>query len=485
MKDNKLKRYNIYIEGEWINAYNGETIEVHNPATGEVLGYVPNGGEAETKEAITAAEKALKEWRELPANVRSGYLKKAFHIMMEQQNELAEIITLEQGKPLNEAVGEVQYAAGFLEWYAEECKRVYGETIPAWSPNKRMIVIKQPVGVVAAITPWNFPAAMITRKMAPALAAGCTVVLKPATQTPLTAIKLFEIFETAGIPKGVINLVTGSAKAIGKTLMEDERVRKLTFTGSTEVGKKLMEQSAKTVKNLSLELGGHAPLIVFDDADIDKAIEGTIASKLRNCGQTCIASNRFYVHEKVKEQFIKKLKDKLKNYKVGNGMETGVEIGPLIDGNSFEKVKEHIKDALDKGATLEFGGKAHHSGINHKGGYFIQPTLLSNITNQMLITKEETFGPIIPVITFETEEEVIKMANDTNYGLAAYFFTESLSRAVKVAEKLEFGIIGINDGKVSSPQAPFGGYKESGIGREGGHYGIEGFLETKYISMKI
>ncbi|MBM7615641.1 NAD-dependent succinate-semialdehyde dehydrogenase [Alkaliphilus hydrothermalis] len=480
-----METYKIYIDGTWVTADEGSNLEVHNPATGELIANVPNGGEKETKEAIEAAHQAFTEWSAVPANIRSGYLRRVYQLMMERQNEIARVMTLEQGKPLKEAIGEVHYAAGFLDWYAEEAKRIYGETIPAWSPNKRLMVLKQPVGVVAAITPWNFPAAMITRKIAPALAAGCTVVLKPASQTPLTAIKLFEIFEEAGIPKGVVNLVTGSAQKIGKALMEDTRVRKLTFTGSTEVGKKLMEQSAQTVKKVSLELGGHAPLIVFEDADLDKAVEGALASKLRNCGQTCISSNRFYVHHKIKEVFIEKLKEKLKDFKVGNGMEEGVEVGPLIDGKSFERIKAQINDAVAKGAKIEFGGKAEHNGITQQGGYFIVPTLLSNVTGEMLVTKEETFGPVIPVITFETDEEVIKMANDTNYGLAAYFFTESLSRSMRVAEKLEFGIIGINDGKTSTPQAPFGGYKESGIGREGGHYGLEEFLEVKYISMEI
>ncbi|WP_026477553.1 NAD-dependent succinate-semialdehyde dehydrogenase [Alkaliphilus transvaalensis] len=480
-----MENYKMYINGEWISGKKENSIKVYNPATGELIAYVPNGGEKETKEAITAAYEALPRWADLPANVRSNYLKKVYQLMIERQEEIAQLMTFEQGKPLKEALGEVFYAAGFVDWYAEEAKRIYGETIPAWSPNKRILAIKQPVGVVAAITPWNFPAAMITRKIAPALAAGCTVVLKPASQTPLTAIKLCQLFEEAGIPKGVVNLVTGSAQVIGNTIMEDKRVRKVTFTGSTEVGKKLMEQSAKTVKNISLELGGHAPLIVFEDANLDKAVEEALASKLRNCGQTCIASNRFYVQESIKEEFIGKLKNRLKDFIVGDGMKEGVLIGPVIDKNSYDKIQQHIKDAIEQGAKLEFGGKSYHNGISQQGGYFVEPTLLSNVRKGMTVAKEETFGPVLPVISFKTEEEAIEMANDTDYGLAAYFFTESLSRSIRVAEKLEFGIIGVNDGRTSTPQAPFGGYKESGIGREGGHFGIEGFLEIKHISIEL
>lgn len=480
-----MKEYQIYIDGQWKDSVKGERISVYNPATGESLGSVPKCGELEAQQAIEAAQRAFGVWSQQTAGERANYLYKVYQLMLENEQELAETMTLEQGKPLKEALGEVRYAAGFLEWYAEEAKRVYGETIPASSPSKRLWVIKQPVGVVAAITPWNFPAAMVTRKLAPALAAGCTVVLKPASQTPLTAIKIFELFERAGLPKGVANLVVGSAAEIGETLMNDSRVRKLTFTGSTEVGKVLMAQGAKTVKNLSLELGGHAPFIVFEDADLNKAVDGALGSKLRNCGQTCISSNRFYVHRSIKQDFIEKMKLELARIRMGNGLEPGVDMGPIIDQKSYYKVKHHIEDALQKGARLEFGGGMVHKGTTLEGGFFIEPTLLSEVTEDMVIFTEETFGPVIPIIEFESEEEVIEKANDTNYGLAAYFYTESLSRGIRVAESLEYGIIGLNDGRTSTPQVPFGGFKESGIGREGGHYGIEGFLEIKYISVQL
>ncbi|KAB3528818.1 NAD-dependent succinate-semialdehyde dehydrogenase [Alkaliphilus serpentinus] len=480
MKNNKM-----YINGCWVEAKNGKGIEVHNPATGELLGTVPMGGGTETKEAIDAADGAFKEWSQLPASARGSLLRKLYDLVMEEKEEIARIMTLEQGKPLKEAVGECIYGANFLEWYAEEAKRVYGETIPASSKEKRIMVLKQPIGVVAAVTPWNFPLAMITRKLAPALAAGCTVVLKPASQTPLTAIKFMELVEAAGFPPGVVNMVTGVSSQIGAALMEDERVKKLTFTGSTEVGKQLMKQSADTVKKVSLELGGHAPFIVFEDADIDKAVDGAVASKFRNCGQTCISSNRFYVHENILDAFLRKLVERIKDLKLGNGLVEGVEIGPLIDSNSFEKVQKHVEDALDKGGKLVYGGKGQHLGINKKGGYFMEPTVIASATGDMIIAKEETFGPIMPIISFNSEEEVIKMANNSSYGLAAYFFTQSLSRSIRVMEALEYGIIGVNDGRPSTPQAPFGGFKESGIGREGGHYGIEEFLEIKFVSIEI
>ncbi|WP_041721213.1 NAD-dependent succinate-semialdehyde dehydrogenase [Alkaliphilus metalliredigens] len=475
----------MYIDGQWVEGKEGEKLEVVNPATGDILVYIAKAGYAETERAIESADKAFKTWSKTTAGERANYLTKLYHLMIEHKDEIAKIMTLEQGKPLQEAMGEVVYGAGFVEWYAEEAKRVYGETIPASKENKRIMVLKQPVGVVAAITPWNFPAAMITRKMAPALAAGCTVVLKPASSTPLTAIKIFELCEKAGFPKGVVNLVIGDASKIGETLMNDFRVRKLTFTGSTEVGKKLMTQAGATVKRISLELGGHAPFIVFDDADLDKAVTGALNSKLRNCGQVCVASNRFYVQEGIIDDFILKMKEKLKNYKIGSGLEEGVHLGPLIDQNAYEKVKTHIEDAVNKGAKIEFGGEGFHRGSSAAGGYFYQPTLLSNVTEEMLIMKEETFGPVIPVVSFKSEEEVIARANDTKYGLAAYFFTQSLAKGFRVSEALAYGIVGVNDGVPSTPQAPFGGFKESGIGREGGHYGIEGFLETKYVSFEI
>lgn len=480
-----MRHYGLYINGEWWALENLDKIEVINPATGEILGTVPRAGEQETKMAIEAAYEAFGAWSSLPANERADYLKRLHQLILEEREELARIMTLEQGKPLQEAMGEVMYAASFVEWYAEEAKRIYGETIPAWKENKRIMVLRQPVGVVAAITPWNFPAAMVTRKLAPALAAGCTVILKPATQTPLTAMKLFALFEKAGFPKGTVNIITGYAGEIGKAFMEDLRVRKITFTGSTEVGKILMKQSADTVKRISLELGGHAPFIVFDDADLNKAVEGAAASKFRNCGQVCVASNRFYVQENVVEMFIEKLKNKLKHYKVGYGWEEGVHIGPLIDKKGYQKVEQHIQDAVAKGAKIEIGGKGYHRGEAEDAGYFFEPTVLSGVTEDMLVMQEETFGPVMPIIAFRTEEEAIRAANNTRYGLAAYLFTESLSRGIRISEKLEYGIVGLNDGMPSTAQAPFGGFKESGLGREGGHHGLEAFLETKYISIGL
>ena len=480
-----MKEYKMFIDGKWVAAANGNVLLVTNPATGEVLGSVPNGGNANAKNSIEAADKAFKLWSKTTANVRSELLKKWFELIVSHKKDIAKIMTSEQGKPLQEAEAEVMYAASFVEWYAEEAKRVYGETIPAWKTDKRILVTKQPVGVVGAITPWNFPAAMITRKLAPALASGCTVVAKPAPQTPLTAIKLFELLEKAGFPNGVANLVTGNAEEIGAALMDDKRVRKITFTGSTNIGKKLMTQASNSVKRLSLELGGHAPFIVFDDADLDKAVDGALASKFRNCGQTCIASNRFYVHEKIFDTFIVKLKSALAGLKVGNGAEEGIDLGPVIDKKSYEKISRHIEDALSRGGEVLFGGSGFHDAEVEDSGYFFYPTLLSNLTEDMLIMNEETFGPIIPVIPFKTEEEVIKAANNTNYGLAAYVYTDSLSRGIKISEELEYGIVGLNDGAPSTAQTPFGGFKESGIGREGGHYGMEAFLEVKYVSIGL
>jgi len=480
-----MENYRLFINGEWINAKNGEVFEVVNPSTGATIADAAKGGKEDTLKAIEAATDALKAWSIMPAANRGAFLRRVYELLLENKKELARIMTLEQGKPLKEAEGEVTYAASFLEWYAEEGKRVYGDTIPSTYLNKRIIVLKQPVGVVAAITPWNFPAAMVTRKIAPALAAGCTVVLKPASQTPITAIKLMEIFEQAGLPKGVVNLVTGPAEEIGSTLMEDSRVKKLTFTGSTEVGKLLMRQAADTVKKVSLELGGHAPMLIFDDANLDKAVEGAIVTKLRNCGQTCISTNRFYVHEGIRDEFVRRLAERLKDFKVGDGFAEDTDIGPLIDNKSYLKVKQHIEDALSKGGRLEFGGTYRHLGSTEKGGYFVEPTLISGITSNMLISGEETFGPVLPIITFKSEEEAIAEANNTRYGLAAYIFTESISRAIRVSEAVEFGIVGINDGRPSTSQAPFGGMKESGIGREGGKYGIEEFLETKFISIEL
>ncbi|MEC2304500.1 MULTISPECIES: NAD-dependent succinate-semialdehyde dehydrogenase [Heyndrickxia] len=472
-----MEDYLMYLNGEWT----GEglpKIKVDNPASGEVIATIPKGGEKEARLAVDAAHAAFPAWAALSAYERSAYLRTWFELIRENENELARTMTIEQGKPLKEALGEMRYANGFIEWFAEEGKRVYGETIPASATNKRLFVHKQPVGVVAAITPWNFPAAMITRKVAPALAAGCTVVIKPAKQTPLTALKLAEFAAKAGIPKGVINVITGSAKEIGDTWLADERVRKLTFTGSTEIGKELMRGSADTVKKVSLELGGHAPVIITKHADLDKAVEGTVAAKFRNAGQTCVCSNRIYVQEEVYEAFTKKFTEKVKALRVGDGLAEGTDIGPLIDRNAVEKVEHHVKDAVEKGATVETGGSA-------KDGLFFEPTVISNVTDDMICMNEETFGPLAPVTKFTDIDEAIRRANDSIYGLAAYVFTENISEGIQIAEGLEYGIVGLNDGLPSTPQAPFGGFKQSGLGREGGRYGIEEFLEVKYISLGL
>lgn len=470
-----MRKQEMYINGQWVGK-DMEQIEVVNPATNELIATVPKGGRKEAKLAVDAAATAFKEWSKKTAEERSSYLSKWYELIKEKREEIGELMTKEQGKPLQEAIGEVDYANGFISWYAEEGKRIYGDIVPASHENKRIFVHKQPVGVIAAITPWNFPAAMITRKIAPALAAGCTAVIKPATQTPLTAFKLAELAEQAGIPKGVINVITGSSGAIGKAWNEDRRVRKLTFTGSTEVGKVLMKDAADTMKKISLELGGHAPLIVMDDADLDKAVAGTVASKFRNAGQTCVCTNRVYVHESIKEAFEEKLIEAVSKLKVGNGLEEGTDIGPLIDQNAVDKVEEQVKDAVEKGGKIVYGGEV-------KEGLYFAPTVLSEATDDMVCMYEETFGPLLPVTTFKDEEEVIERANNSPYGLAAYVFTENISRAIRISEALEYGIVGLNDGVPSTPQAPFGGFKESGLGREGGSYGIEEFLETKYISL--
>lgn len=471
-----MEQYKLFINGEWTDKGLG-TIEVKNPATGDVFATVPNGGAREAKLAADAAYEAFSEWSAYSVYERSDLIRKWYDLINENIEELAKIMTTEQGKPLKEAKGEMTYANGFLSWYAEEGKRIYGETIPATQRNKRLFVSKQPVGVVAVITPWNFPAAMITRKVAPALASGCTVLIKPAELTPITALKMAELAEKAGIPKGVINVVTGQAKEIGEAWLQDERVRKLTFTGSTAVGKQLMKGSADTVKKISLELGGHAPVIVLEDADLDKAVEGVIASKFRNAGQTCVCSNRVYVHESIYQEFIDRLIPKVNELKVGNGLEEGTDIGPLINEKAVEKVQAHIDDAIKQGAKLEAGGKSKD--------LFVEPTVLSNIDDSMLCMQEETFGPVMPVAPFKTTEEAIQRANDSIYGLAAYVFTENISKGIRMVEALEYGIVGLNDGLPSTPQAPFGGFKQSGLGREGGHYGIEEFLEVKYISLGL
>lgn len=477
--------YKLYINGKWTESADKEYFEVLNPATGELIGKVAKGGREETKEAIDAANAAFKEWSALTASQRSDILDRWYNLVLENKEEIGKIMTLEQGKPLQEAIGEVLYGASFIQWYAEEAKRIYGETIPAAAADKRILVHKQPVGVVGAITPWNFPAAMITRKIAPALAAGCTAIVKPPMKTPLTAIKLFELLEEAGLPKGVANLVMGPADEIGSTLMDDSRVRKITFTGSTAVGKKLIADAAKTVKNISMELGGHAPLIVFEDADLDKAVEGSIASKFRNCGQVCVATNRIYVQESIKDKFLEKFVAKVKELKTGDGFAEDVDLGPIINKAGYDKIDDQVQSAVSMGAKVETGGCGCHKSDHEDAGFFYEPTVLSGMTADMPIMSTETFGPVVPVATFKTEEEVVDCANDTNYGLAAYIYTENLSRGIRVSEGLEFGIVGLNDGRPSIAQAPFGGFKESGIGREGGHHGIKEFLEIKYISIGL
>jgi succinate-semialdehyde dehydrogenase/glutarate-semialdehyde dehydrogenase len=471
-----MSNWNLLIDGQWVTS--DEKINVVNPSTGELVGQVPKAGANEAKQAVDAAHKAFPGWSSLTAIARSELIMKWHDLINEEAQEIARIMTAEQGKPLKEALGEVNYANSFLTWYAEEGKRIYGETIPASYPNKRIFVQKQPVGVIAAITPWNFPAAMITRKIAPALAAGCTAVIKPAEQTPLTALYLAKLAVKAGIPSGVINVVTGDPKEIGQTWMSDERVRKVTFTGSTEVGKLLMRQAADTVKKLSLELGGHAPFIVMDDADLDLAAEGAIASKFRNAGQTCVCANRIYVHEDVIDPFLAKFIEKVRDLSVGDGLKEDIDIGPLINEDAISKVKEQVRDAKENGASILIGGETI-------SGLFYQPTVIAGAKDEMICMKEETFGPLAPVSTFTTVDEVIKRANNSRFGLAAYVYTKNLSNAIRMSEALEYGIVGVNDALPAVAQAPFGGFKESGLGREGGHHGIEEYLETKYISMGI
>jgi succinate-semialdehyde dehydrogenase/glutarate-semialdehyde dehydrogenase len=453
-------------------------VPVTNKATGEIMARVPEFGEAETRAAVEAASRALPVWSKILAKERSRLLRRWFDLITENTRELALLLTSEQGKPLAEAAGEIAYAAGFIEFFAEEAKRVYGETIPSFKADARIVVIRQPVGVVAAITPWNFPAAMITRKAGPALAVGCTMVLKPASETPLTALALAALAEEAGIPKGVLNVVTGKASVIGKELTSNPDVRMLTFTGSTEIGRILMAQCAPTIKKLGLELGGNAPFIVFDDADLDKAVQGAMASKYRNAGQTCVCANRIYVQEGVYDAFAGKLAAEVGKMKVGPGTTEGVTTGPLINKAAVEKVEEHVADALQHGASIVVGGKRHAL-----GGNFYEPTVLANVTREMMVAREETFGPVAPLFKFKTEADVVAQANDTPFGLAAYFYARDLGRVWRVAEALECGIIGINEGIISDPVAPFGGYKQSGLGREGSHHGIEEFLETKYLLM--
>ncbi|WP_019123022.1 NAD-dependent succinate-semialdehyde dehydrogenase [Brevibacillus massiliensis] len=474
----------LYINGEWCQAQSGKTFEVTNPATGETIATVAKGGAADTQAAIDAAQAAFPAWARLTAKERYTYLKNTADILRGRVDEIAALITREMGKPLAESKGEIGLAIDYLDWYAEEGKRIYGDTIPASSPSKRIIVTRQPVGVVGAITPWNFPIAMITRKLAPALAAGCTIILKAASATPLAAIEVFKALHEAGLPKGVANLVNGSAAEVVGAMMASPVVRKITFTGSTEVGKELVRQSADTMKKVSMELGGHAPFIVFEDADLEKAAEGAIASKFRNAGQTCICTNRIYVQKSVAEKFAAIMAEKVSRLVVGNGLEEGVNIGPMIDRQAVEKAQEHIDDAVSKGAKVVCGGSKLEQGA-YANGCFFEPTVLLNATHEMKISYEETFGPVAPIFTFETEEEAIRRANDTVYGLASYVFTKDGSRMFRVAEALDYGIVGINDPVPTVAQAPFGGVKESGVGREGGKYGIEDYLDYKFMSFQL
>jgi len=480
LKDSALFRQQALIDGIWSDADSGQTLTVTNPSTGAALGTVPKMGAVETRRAIEAANRALPGWRALTAKKRANLLRRWFELVLEHQDDLARLMTLEQGKPLAEARGEIIYAASFIEWFAEEARRIYGDTIPGHQADKRLIVIKQPIGVTAAITPWNFPAAMITRKAGPALAAGCTMVVKPAAQTPYSALALAELALRAGIPAGVFSVITGSAGEVGGELTGNPIVRKLSFTGSTEVGRQLMAECAKDIKKVSLELGGNAPFIVFDDADLDKAVQGALISKYRNNGQTCVCANRLYVQEGVYDVFIEKLKTAVAALKVGDGLEDGVTTGPLIDHRAVAKVREHIDDALAKGARVVLGGKAHAL-----GGNFFEPTILADVPNHALVARDETFGPLAPVFRFGNEQDVIALANDTEFGLASYFYSRDLSRIFRVAEALEYGMVGINTGLISTEIAPFGGIKASGLGREGSKYGIEDYLEIKYLCLEV
>jgi succinate-semialdehyde dehydrogenase / glutarate-semialdehyde dehydrogenase len=465
-----------YINGQWVEADNKTTISVTNPATGELIGTVPKMGATETRRAIAFASEALPAWRAKTAKARARILRTWFDLIIENQEALAQLMTAEQGKPLIESRGEIIYGASFIEWFGEEAKRVYGETIPGHVADKRLIVIKQPIGVCAAITPWNFPSAMITRKVGPALAAGCTIVLKPASQTPFSALALCQLAEEAGVPPGVFSCVTGSATEIGGELSSNPIVKKLSFTGSTEIGKLLLAQCATTVKKTSMELGGNAPFIVFDDADIDEAVKGAMISKYRNAGQTCVCANRILVQDSVYDVFVEKFSKAVSSLKVGNGADDGTIIGPLIDDRALAKVEEQVSDAVKKGGKVIIGGKRHSL-----GGSFYEPTVISGATKEMLAFKEETFGPLAPIFRFTTEAEAIALANDTQFGLAAYFYGQNISRVWRVAEALEYGIVGINEGLISTEVAPFGGVKESGLGREGSSHGIDDYLEMKYL----
>ena len=476
LQDSDLFREQAYIGGRWCDAESGATIEVNNPATGEILGRVPRMGANETWRAIEAAKDAFADWSRRPAKERSNLMRRWYDLIMANVDDLGALMTAEQGKPLAEAKGEVAYAASFIEWFAEEAKRVYGDTIPSPWQDRRLVVIKQPIGVCAAITPWNFPTAMIARKAGPALASGCTMLAKPAESTPFSALAIAVLAERAGIPAGVLNVLTGEAKEIGGEMTSNPDVRKITFTGSTEVGRLLIKQSAETIKKLSLELGGNAPFIVFDDADLDEAVEGAIISKYRNAGQTCVCANRLYVQAGVYDAFAEKLVAAVGKLKVGNGFDPEVLQGPLIDFAAVEKVEDHIQDAVAKGGRVLLGGKRHALGQT-----FFEPTVLSEVTSQMKVAREETFGPLAPLFRFESDEEGIHMANDTEFGLASYFYSRDIGRAWRAAEALECGMVGINTGLISNEVAPFGGVKQSGLGREGSHYGMDEFLEIKYL----
>ncbi|MEN3977893.1 NAD-dependent succinate-semialdehyde dehydrogenase [Acinetobacter sp. CWB-B33] len=480
LKNTELLKQHVYINGAWVDAADGKSFAVTNPATGDEIARVPSATAAQVEEAVEAAETALATWKLTTAKERSTLLRKWFNLIVENQEDLAVILSTEQGKPITESRGEILYGASFIEWFAEEAKRTYGDVIPHDKQGRRLVVIKQPVGVVAAITPWNFPNAMITRKVGPALAAGCTVIIKPASETPLSALALAALAEQAGIPKGVVNVVTGGSREIGGVLTTHPTVKKVSFTGSTGVGKLLMEQCSSTMKKVSMELGGNAPFIVFEDADLDKAVQGAITSKFRNSGQTCVCTNRVLVHESIHDAFLEKLVAEVNKLKVAPAFELGAEQGPLINEKSVDKIEEHIADAVGKGATIVAGGKRHALGHT-----FFEPTVLSGVTQDMLVAKDETFAPLAPVFKFSTDAEAIQMANDTEFGLASYIYTESLSRAWKVGEALEYGMVGINEGLISTEVAPFGGIKESGSGREGSKYGIEDYMEIKYMCMGI
>ncbi|MDP1317415.1 NAD-dependent succinate-semialdehyde dehydrogenase [Acinetobacter lwoffii] len=480
LQNNSLFQQNAFIDGNWIEAQDQHRIEVTNPANEELIGSIPNMGQAEAIQAVESSHQALQSWRALTAQARADLLLAWHKLTLEHADELAQIMTIEQGKPLAEALGEVKYAASFIQWFAEEGKRIYGDVIPTTNAGQRFLVVKEPVGVVAAITPWNFPIAMITRKAAPALAAGCTIVIKPANETPYCALALAKLAEQAGIPKGVINVVTGKSAEIGSVFTSHEKVKKLTFTGSTPVGRLLMEQCAPTIKKLALELGGNAPLLIFEDADLDKAVQGAILAKYRNAGQTCVCANRIYVHKNIYKAFSEKFVTAVKALKVGNGLDEGTQIGPLINEKAVLKAQKLIDDACAKGASIACGGKKHELGYS-----FFEPTVLTNVDQSMEIVSEEIFGPVAPLISFETDEEVIAQANDTIFGLAAYIYTENISRIFKVSEQLEYGMVGMNSTAISNEVVPFGGVKQSGVGREGSKYGLEEFMTIKYLCLGV